>query len=69
MGDTYKVDNKTSLVYVEEIIITKAAEEAFEYLFNKEKRQRAVEKNFEIGKENFSMEYLNKMLTGIIAPL
>lgn len=66
LGNSYKVNSDTNLVYIEEDILIKAAKSATDFLFNKEKRQVSTNKNFEIGKKYFSMECLYKELNTII---
>ncbi|MGD1819554.1 MAG: glycosyltransferase [Pleomorphochaeta sp.] len=66
LGSSYETDNNTDLVYIDDTITDKAAKESIEYLFDINKRQNSVEKNFEIGKEYFSMESLYKQLTDIL---
>jgi hypothetical protein len=69
LGNKYKVNSNTDLVYIEDYILTKAAKSAIEYLFNKEKRIISTNKNFELGKRYFSMESLYKKLSTILETL
>jgi len=69
LGSSYEVDNKTDLVSIDNKIIENASQEVISYLFDKEKRDKSIEKNFAIGKENFSMESLIKMLNSILNKL
>ncbi|MDC7237087.1 MAG: glycosyltransferase family 4 protein [Sphaerochaetaceae bacterium] len=66
LGNKYKVNPTTDLVYIEDYILTKAAKSAIEYLFNKEKREISTNKNFEIGKKYFSFDSLYKQLSKIL---
>ncbi len=69
LGSSYETDKNTDLVYINDEIIDKAAMKAFDYLFDKNKRQNSVDKNFEIGKKYFSMESLYNQLTAILNTL
>ncbi|MGD1822620.1 MAG: glycosyltransferase [Pleomorphochaeta sp.] len=66
LGDTYKTDNKTDLVYIDEDILKKASLQTYNLLFDKTLRNEIVEKNFNIGEKNFSMEALYKQLEYIL---
>lgn len=66
LGNSYKTDEKTNLVYVDDCVIDTAAKLSFDYLFDKNRREQSVEKNFNIGKNKYSMESLNKLLINIL---
>ncbi len=66
LGNSYQTDEKTNLVYVDDCVINNAAKLSFDYLFDKNRRNQSVEKNFDIGKKNFSMCALSKLLSKLI---
>jgi len=66
LKSNYSIDNKTRLVTIDDKILADAALNTFEYLLKKDKRKKSVENNFKIGKLNFSITTLYKMLKDIL---
>ena len=66
LGNEYKINEKTDLVYIEKSTLEKAANKVFSYLFNKDLRKVSIDSNFEIGKRFFSMESLFNQLKQIL---
>lgn len=61
LGDTYTI-GENNLAKVEISILKRAADECIEYLCSKQKYYDSVEKNFGIGKQNLSLEALEKLI-------
>ncbi|QTA37557.1 glycosyltransferase family 4 protein [Thermosipho ferrireducens] len=64
LGNKYEL--LENIVKVEEDIIEKASLKLFEILFNKELYEYTVNKNFEIGKNYYSLESLEKIIKDIL---
>ena len=58
LGNEYKINDITDLVYIDKSILEKAANNVFRYLFDNNLRKESVNKNFEVGKKYFSMDSL-----------
>lgn len=61
LGDKYET-LENGLVKVSDDILEKAAAETIKYLTDKDFREKAVHENFELGKEHYSLEALEKIL-------
>jgi len=66
LGNSYK-ERENRLAYISDKKIQEAAKEVESYLCDKEKYYKSVEENFEIGKNNFSMESLEILLKDLFS--
>jgi len=65
LGDTY-TKGENNLAKVENKILKRAADECIEYLCNKQKYYECVEQNFDIGKQNLSLEALENLVKSLV---
>lgn len=65
LGNTYAI-GENDLAKIEISILEDAADECIKYLCDKERYYMSVEKNFEIGKKNLSLEALEKLIEIIL---
>ncbi len=66
LGSTHKKDDKNGLIRISAELLEVAADLAISYLTDEKMRETAVEKNFKIGKEFYSMEALKGYLLPLI---
>ncbi len=66
LGSTYTKDDETGLITIEEVQLDTAANQAIAYLTDTQMRETAVDKNFKLGKEYYSMEALKGYLLPLI---
>jgi hypothetical protein len=64
LGDRYIYSD--GLAEIPEQTILSAVKEIAELLFDREKYEETAEKNFQIGREKFSLETLQRILTKLI---
>lgn len=69
LGSKYSINKKDNLVLIDDNLLEKAKDQSIEFLFDKEKREKSVLKNFEIGKKYFSIESLSIKLKKILKDL
>jgi glycosyltransferase involved in cell wall biosynthesis len=60
LGNTIAGTDENDLVYVEREIVMKCAERIVEILGNPDERQRIVDHNYEIARDSFSMDNLER---------
>ncbi|WP_206076333.1 hypothetical protein [Marinitoga lauensis] len=61
-----KYNRNGSFIEINESVLEKASEKSIEILFDREKYYNIVNKNFEIGKKEFSFETLKRIIKEII---
>ena len=65
LGNTYTL-RENKLAKIEDDVLENAAEETIKYLCNKQKYYDCVNRNFDIGKKNLSIEALEKLIKTIL---
>jgi Fe-S oxidoreductase len=66
LGNSY-IENENGLVSISDEMLQDAANEVQNYLCDKDKYYSSVEENFKIGKDNFSVEALEKLLNNLFS--
>ncbi len=66
LGDKYKLNDDTKFYEIDKDQLFATAHQLYELLHNKDELNRIINKNFEIGKANLSLESLAKYIESII---
>jgi len=66
LGNEVEGPDESGLVFVSEAMVRRATEKAVEVLTDSSARQAMVNRNFDLGREHYSLEKLEKRLNNII---
>jgi glycosyltransferase involved in cell wall biosynthesis len=66
LGNKTELNSKTNLIEIPDQTLKAAAEKSIEILTNKEKYNRIIDKNYQLGKKNFSYDNAQQVLSQLL---